>query len=94
MVVILRVYMVEIAFFFSSVHCVRGMYCLIFRVTVLAQADVESDAVEENVSVMFEGFGYEKAIFQISQLPLSQTNFNLILLSVLLIGQISSNLST
>jgi hypothetical protein len=36
--------------FFFSVHCVRGMYCFIFRVTVLAQADVESDAVEENMS--------------------------------------------
>jgi len=42
------------------------MYCLIFRVTILAQADVEGDAVEENVSVMFQGFGYEEASFQIS----------------------------
>jgi len=48
------------------------MCCLIFRVTVLAQADVESDAVEENVSVMLEDIGYEKASFQISQLPLSR----------------------
>jgi len=70
------------------------MYCLIFRVTVLAHADVESDAVEENVSVILEGFGYEKVSFQISQLPLSQTNSNPILPSVLLIGQISSNLLT
>jgi len=79
---------------FFSVHCVRGMYCLTFTVTVLAQADVESEALEENVSVMLEGFGCEKASFQIYQLPLSQTNSNPILLSVLLMGQISSNLLT
>jgi hypothetical protein len=35
---------------FFLLHCMRGMCCFIFRVTVLAQADVESDAVEENVS--------------------------------------------
>jgi hypothetical protein len=63
------------SFSFSlSLHCVGGAYCLIFRATVSAQADVESDALEETVSVIVKGFGYEKASFQISQLPLSQTN--------------------
>jgi hypothetical protein len=38
------------------------MYCFIFRATVLGQAGVECGAVEETVSVIVKGFGYERQV--------------------------------